>query len=303
MKQKFFQSLFFGLIFLIMSTVFIRQFKIQPVLSADESAVLSVKGNSRQGCVLFVSVKNIPDSVSAVCTWIDKEYQMVPNKTGLGAILPIPLDAKPGKQTLSVRLESPNGDSLPAFSRTVKIEKASRGVQHLWLSQKQLNKYSDPQADKDDEDIYNAISEYSTGISWKGNFIMPCRGGITTGFGLKRYYNNDPEPAFHKGLDIAAGYGVAVLAPQNGIVRFAKHNLVLHGTCCVIDHGNGIATLYLHMSSLKVKTGEEVKKGQIVGAVGSSGAASGPHLHWGAYAHGAAVDPYILFDLPEEWKE
>lgn len=299
MKYKFAKNLINFVILLILLVLVVFKSQIQPVLSADESAVLSVKGNSSQGCVLFVSVKNSPDGVSAVCTWIDKEYQMVPNKIGLGVILPIRLDAVPGNQIISVRFEN---SGMPALSKSIKIKKASRGVQHLWLSQKQLNKYSDPQADKDDEDIYNAISEYSTGISWKGNFIMPCRGGITTGFGLKRYYNNDPEPAFHKGLDIAAGYGVAVLAPQNGIVRFAKHNLVLHGTCCVIDHGNGIATLYLHMSSLKVKTGEEVKKGQIIGAVGSSGAASGPHLHWGAYAHGAAVDPYLLLSVPAEWR-
>ncbi|MBR0518208.1 M23 family metallopeptidase [bacterium] len=132
-------------------------------------------------------------------------------------------------------------------------------------------------------------------------FVKPVQGRTSTGYGLRRYYNDDPEPEFHKGIDIASWNGCNVVAPQNAVVVMAKENLILHGNVIVLDHGRGVGSLYLHLGSISVKEGQYVKQGQVIGTIGSSGASTGPHLHWATYSHGVPVNPWQLFALPSSW--
>jgi len=124
---------------------------------------------------------------------------------------------------------------------------------------------------------------------WKGGLIFPVAGHITSGFGYRTH------PIFHvrklhTGVDIGAAYGAAIHAAGGGVVVFAGR-WGGYGNCVIIDHGGGLATLYGHCSSLSVSEGQEVKQGQKIAAVGSTGLSTGPHLHFETRRNGRPVSP------------
>ena len=124
-------------------------------------------------------------------------------------------------------------------------------------------------------------------------FIWPVRGRISGQFGNRRVYNGQPGSA-HSGADIAAPAGTPIKAPADGVISFASKDLYLTGGTVVLDHGFGVSTNYLHMSRIDVKVGDVVKQGQVIGAVGSTGRATGPHLHWGMSWFETRVDPLLM---------
>ena len=130
---------------------------------------------------------------------------------------------------------------------------------------------------------------------WNGAFLKPNEGEITTGFGVRRYYNGEfANDYYHRGIDYAGGYGSPVITPAGGYVRLVgtvAQGFRLHGNTIGVDHGQGVESIFLHLSEIYVKEGDFVKAGQTIGAVGATGAASGPHLHWGLYVNGEAIDP------------
>lgn len=126
---------------------------------------------------------------------------------------------------------------------------------------------------------------------WTGPFILPVQGPITTAFGELRAYNDGPFDSFHGGLDIGAPAGTPVLAAAAGRVVFAG-TLAIRGDTVVIDHGQGVLSLYFHQSSLAVSTGLLVAAGATIGYVGSTGLSTGPHLHWEVRVGGEPVSPW-----------
>lgn len=130
---------------------------------------------------------------------------------------------------------------------------------------------------------------------WNGPFLKPNRGEITTIYGVRRYYNGKfANDYYHRGVDYAGGYGSPVIAPASGriaLVGRVSQGFRVHGNAIGIDHGQGVTTIYMHLSRIDVKEGDFVQAGQVIGAVGSTGAATGPHLHWGLYVNGLSVDP------------
>ncbi|HET9034364.1 MAG TPA: M23 family metallopeptidase [Dokdonella sp.] len=127
------------------------------------------------------------------------------------------------------------------------------------------------------------------------SFIRPIDGRISGRFGNQRIYNGKPGSA-HSGMDIAAATGTPVKAPASGIVSFADADLYLTGGTIVIDHGFGFSSNFLHLSRLDVNVGDRVEQGQIIGAVGSTGRATGPHLHWGMNWFTVRIDPQLVLD-------
>lgn len=124
-------------------------------------------------------------------------------------------------------------------------------------------------------------------------FIWPVQGRISGRFGNQRIYNGDPK-APHSGMDIAVPQGTPVKAPASGIVTFAKPDLYLTGGTILIDHGFGLSSNFLHLSRLDVRVGEHVTQGQVIGAAGMTGRATGPHVHWGFNWFGVRLDPLLL---------
>jgi murein DD-endopeptidase MepM/ murein hydrolase activator NlpD len=126
---------------------------------------------------------------------------------------------------------------------------------------------------------------------WRQSFIWPARGRISGVFGSQRVYRGQPG-AFHAGVDIAAGAGATVVAPADGVVVLAGPPIfTLEGNLLIIDHGNGLNSAFLHLSSQAVKIGDHVRQGQPIGTVGMTGRATGPHLHWAMKWQDARIDP------------
>ena len=124
-------------------------------------------------------------------------------------------------------------------------------------------------------------------------FIWPVQGRISGRFGNQRVYNGTPKSA-HSGMDIAAATGTPVKAPAAGLVTFAATDLYLTGGTLVIDHGHGISSNFLHLSRIDVAVGDRVEQGQAVAAVGATGRATGPHLHWGMNWFDVRIDPLLV---------
>ncbi|NJM51035.1 MAG: M23 family metallopeptidase [Sphingomonadales bacterium] len=132
---------------------------------------------------------------------------------------------------------------------------------------------------------------------WRQEFIWPIKGWLSGFFGAQRIYQGKAG-SYHSGMDIAAAGGTPFVAPADGVVILAASApFTLEGNLLMIDHGMGLNSAFLHCSELLVKTGDVVKQGQVIGKVGATGRATGPHLHWGMKWHDARVDPKLL--LPD----
>ncbi|MBI1260687.1 MAG: peptidoglycan DD-metalloendopeptidase family protein [Rhizobiales bacterium] len=130
-------------------------------------------------------------------------------------------------------------------------------------------------------------------------FIWPAKGPISGVYGSQRIFNGEPRRP-HFGLDIAAPKGAPVVAPADGIVRLANPDMYFEGGLVFIDHGQGVSTYYMHLSKIDVKPGQSVRQGDVIGAVGSTGRATGPHLHWGMSWLGTPLDPQLMVkDTPQ----
>jgi len=116
-------------------------------------------------------------------------------------------------------------------------------------------------------------------------------------FGVKRVFNGRPASHPHTGADYATPVGTPVLAAADGTVVVAKE-MFFEGNAVFIDHGDGLISMYFHLSEIKVQAGQEVKKGDALGRVGSTGRATGPHLFFGVRWHDARIDPQFLLEDP-----
>ncbi|AVP97493.1 peptidase M23 [Ahniella affigens] len=129
--------------------------------------------------------------------------------------------------------------------------------------------------------------------SWLGGFEWPAKGRISGVYGSQRILNGVPKNP-HYGVDLAAKSGTPIRAPQAGVVSFAETGLVLTGGTVIVDHGHGVSSVFVHMSRLDVKVGDAIAQGQVLGAVGMTGRATGPHLHWGMNWFGVRLDPQLI---------
>ena len=130
---------------------------------------------------------------------------------------------------------------------------------------------------------------------WDGKFIAPNEGKTSSPYGVRRTYNGElATDYYHRGLDYAGGYGSAVVAPAGGkvvLVGYEKKGFRVHGNVVGVDHGQGLVSIFMHMSKIDVEEGQMLAAGDPIGAIGSTGSSTGPHLHWGLYVNAVSVDP------------
>jgi len=138
--------------------------------------------------------------------------------------------------------------------------------------------------------IHNLLMALTGEQLWEGTFDKPVQGPVIGEFGVHRVRNKTIDAGYHKGYDLKAEKGTPALASSSGSVLMAA-NLKAHGRTVLINHGQGVMTIYLHLNSISVKEGQKVHKGDKIGLVGSSGLSTAPHVHWGLYVHGVPVDP------------
>lgn len=201
------------------------------------------------------------------------------------ALLPTtPLDA-PG--AIPIQVSAAGQTQTP----TIQLKDRDFPTQSIWLGEGGGPEGTDYEFNK--VDAFKALATPEK--FWNGPFLRPSQAEISTVYGVQRYYNGEfAQDYYHRGVDYAAATGSPVVAPAAGriaLVGTLAEGFELHGNTVGIDHGQGVASIMIHLSQIDVKEGDMVQPGQRIGAVGATGAATGPHLHWGLYVNGQSVDP------------
>ena len=146
-----------------------------------------------------------------------------------------------------------------------------------------------------EEKLLNALWQKQTEKKWEGSFMQPLPNEISTQFGVRRMIN-DERQSIHRGIDMRGKEGEDVRASNQGTVVLAEE-LFFGGNTLVLDHGMGIYSVYMHLARFFRNRGEEVARGDVIGAVGSTGRSTGPHLHFGIKVQGASVNPAAFMKL------
>lgn len=210
------------------------------------------------------------------------------------ALVGIPLATKPGQ--LQLALPKDNGKQI-SFSVTDKRYREQR------ITIKNTRKVNPEQRDmerigRERSEMLGALGNWRQTLQPVTRFELPAQGPFSSPFGLKRFFNDQPR-APHSGLDIAAPKDAPITAPAPGVVT-AAGDYFFNGRNLILDHGHGLVTMYSHMERIDVKVGEQVETGTQLGTVGSSGRATGPHLHWTVSLNNVRVDPMLFIDAPEQ---
>lgn len=203
------------------------------------------------------------------------------------------LNAKPGKEELSV-IASIDGKEN-TFRRSVQIVPVNYPKQELTLPKKMVTPpaevYAKIKADR--VETSRAKGTVSPQRIWRLPFVRPVEGKVTSLYGLKRILNGKPKNP-HRGLDFRSPMGNPVKATADGVVILVGDHYYA-GNSVYLDHGNGVVSMYFHLSKPIVKEGDKVQRGQAIGLSGMSGRATGPHLHFSVSVLGKLVDPAPLF--------
>ncbi|MBI3566155.1 MAG: M23 family metallopeptidase [Elusimicrobia bacterium] len=212
------------------------------------------------------------------------------------AFLPLDLDAPVGESVLAATLRDAKGRPVRK-TETLTVGAGAFPVEELKVEQKYVTpaKSDDERIESESAQLKQIWRRVEPKRLFEGRFDAPIPGAATARFGERRVFNGQPR-APHSGMDLKAKAGTPVRAPAAGVVVLAGP-LYFSGNTIIVDHGLGVKTLYAHLSRMSVKTGDAVKKGQLLGKVGATGRVTGPHLHWGLKVGEARVDPYSLTAL------
>lgn len=205
------------------------------------------------------------------------------------AVLGIDLKTEPGPLQITIR------QSGEQRHEQIHVKPKRYKEQHIQLNNsKHVN--PDPEQLKRFEREYNEqIGAYSAFRRQGPSNILfdkPVGGRLSSPFGLRRFFNGE-ERNPHSGLDFAVPTGTPVKAPADGVVTIVA-NYFFNGKTVFIDHGQGLVTMYCHLSDFDVKPGDPVERGQVIARSGATGRATGPHLHWNVSLNNARVDPQLF---------
>jgi murein DD-endopeptidase MepM/ murein hydrolase activator NlpD len=221
------------------------------------------------------------------------------------ALAGVSLETKPGAYPLELHGETSSGrpGAGQAVGDAISFEKKIRVERQRYprVPLKVPARYTAPnpedqrEIEQDKETKAEAFKTLSSGRDWKGPFAPPVNAESSDVFGVQRVFNGSVEST-HQGLDFRVPSGTSVAAVNRGRVILARP-LFFEGNCVVIDHGQGLLTLYLHLSKFLVKKGDDVSKAQAIGLSGGTGRATGPHLHLAVRWQGMYLDPQVLLKL------
>lgn len=208
----------------------------------------------------------------------------------------ISLDTKEGTYPIELHGEGQSGRAV-SFRQMIKVGHGNYSSvavtvpkQYTEPDPEQLRKAAEDKALK--QEVFNRINPLR---EWSGRFEPPAAARTSDVFGTQRVFNGQVQST-HQGLDFAVPTGTPVSAVNSGTVLVARP-MFFEGNCVMLDHGQGLLTIYMHLSEFRVKEGEHVRREQVIGLSGGSGRASGPHLHVAVRWEGIYLDPATLFEL------
>jgi murein DD-endopeptidase MepM/ murein hydrolase activator NlpD len=251
--------------------------------------------SGKQGDVLIVTVPGVDSASKVTGRFLSRSISFFPEGTVQAGLVGIDLEDPPGAHELSIEILS--SGEVRHLSYNVLVIRQKYPVQHLTLPKDQvdLDDASLIRVKMEQEQVRSVLDAVSTERLWSGRFVEPLTGAISGAFGRIRIINGQTRSP-HNGEDIAAPMGAQVVAIGHGIARLTVDHF-FSGRGVFIDHGLGLYSMYFHLSEVLVQDGERVTRGQSIGRVGSSGRATGPHLHWAVRVNGARVNPYSLLKV------
>ncbi|KAA3663086.1 MAG: M23 family peptidase, partial [Chloroflexi bacterium] len=201
-----------------------------------------------------------------------------PHEDGFAALVGIDAFTEPGEYTL--RLEGSGNRPWQPFQQNVPIQSGNYGTQQIVVSEELAPLLAPEVRQEEDAFLSTIYSEFTEPLLWDDMFQVPVTSTVVTaGYGDGRSYNGGPITIYHSGIDFSGTIGTPILAPANGIIVYTG-DLELRGQTVIINHGVGIMSAYFHLSEIFVNQGDEVAAGLPIGAGGSTGLSTGPHLHW-----------------------
>jgi len=279
--------------------VTLLSFPLPGPVRASELTLHLAPDRVKQGGVSMLSIE-ARAPLRALRVWVAGREIGVPSRddrSRVAMLIGIDLEQPPGP--VDVRVEATDALGQPLRGkRALRVLDAHYPVQHLTVPR--------PFVELDAAALERVTHEKVAldrlwGVArpdrlWREPFRVPLDGaGPGWGFGVRRVINGEPRSP-HTGTDYSASPGTPVLAANGGIVVLVADHFFA-GTSVVLDHGHGLFTMYFHLQESLVREGQHVDRGEAIARVGSSGRATGPHLHWGARLHGARIDPQDLLQI------
>lgn len=261
------------------------------VIQAAESAVVVQlsAASVRQGRAIALTVRMPDPYVEVRVRFAGRSWPVYRHQDLWRTYLGTDPTTPAGPQSVIVEVVSAEGSRVLA-RRTITVSRVSFSRRRLTFDPSQQRLLSDPKlAAEERRKVQAALRVLDPEQLWDGAFVVPVEGSITSPYGVLSIYQGRIR-GFHGGVDIAAAEGAPVRAANDGIVRLAG-SLPLSGNAVLVDHGLGVVTSYLHLATIRVTAGQRVRKGDVLGTVGSTGLATGPHLHWGLRTNGVSIDP------------
>jgi len=219
-----------------------------------------------------------------------KRVLITPIKGVPSALVGLPLNLKPGEHFIEAR---GNGQVHKKF---FKVNSKEYTTQHITITDKRkVNPYaSDMERILAEKKRKQKARDHYSQAPVDVDFLLPVQGVRSGSFGRRRVFNGQPRNP-HSGMDIAADTGTPIRSPSAGTV-IELGDFFFSGNLVYIDHGQGLISMFAHLSEIDVKLGQRVKKGQVVGKVGATGRVTGPHLHWSLGLNGTWIDPALFID-------
>lgn len=247
-----------------------------------------------QGQALQVEYPRKPGLEEASIAWNGRDVPLVTDGERWLTVIGADLDLAPGAHEAVVTFRYEDG-RIEQREESVEVKARSFPTTRLTVAPKyvELSPEDQARAKREAKETAALLAGLTPEKYWREPFITPIP-GVTGGrnFGHRRVFNNQPR-APHSGADLKAATGTEIVASNMGKVVLA-HDFFFNGNAVFIDHGLGVYTMYLHLSTILVKPGDLVLRGQVIGLAGATGRVTGPHLHWGARILDARVDPFSL---------
>jgi murein DD-endopeptidase MepM/ murein hydrolase activator NlpD len=265
------------------------------------SAAWTVRANPPRpvnGAPVFLEVTPPARLQFLTATWLGHSvtFSQSTGKTWF-ALAGTSLETRPGSYPLALVATTTSGSQI-RLQRTLTIGRAKYPVIQLTVS-KQFTEPNPEQQQKIQADQQVKHQTFAQPSSpereWSGSFAPPVSAPVSDGFGIRRVFNGVTK-SVHQGLDYRVPPGTPVAAVNSGSVLLARP-LYFEGNCVMLDHGQGLITLYLHLSEIDVKEGDHVERGQLLGRSGATGRATGPHLHLAVRWQGVYLNPAGLLAL------
>lgn len=224
---------------------------------------------------------------SGPATWVGKEIEFRPDGDGFSALAGVNLNRPPGRIPLVFGGETVE---IPVTARAYRTSTITVPQKFVEPPKETLARIAAEVAIKQ-KVFKSSVPERL----WRGAFTAPANTRYTSSFGVRRTYNGKTQ-SVHQGLDYSAAFGTEIKAANAGRIVVAQ-DMYFEGGFVVIDHGESIFTLYMHLSEFTVKAGDAIEKGAPIAKSGASGRATGPHLHFAVQWQGVYVEPSTLLGL------